>query len=164
MAMHKLATDAADTDRYDRARAARTLAVTGLNHALHDGYTDLIYVLLPVWQTEFALSYGLLAVLRGLYPGAMAGLQIPVGRIAERVDGKIILMLGTALSALGYVFAGLSGGIVGLGLALALSGAGSSTQHPIASRGRGARLWQGSPGTTASTTSPAIWERLRSRR
>jgi MFS transporter, FSR family, fosmidomycin resistance protein len=129
--MREPATEAVDT--HDRARAARTLTVTGLNHALHDGYTDLIYVLLPVWQTEFALSYGLLAVLRGLYAGAMAGLQIPVGRIAERVDGKIILMLGTMLSGLGYVCAGLSGGIVGLGLALALSGAGSSTQHPIAS-------------------------------
>jgi MFS transporter, FSR family, fosmidomycin resistance protein len=125
--------DAPSTPPPDRAQAARTLTVTGLNHALHDGYTDLIYVLLPVWQTEFALSYGLLALLRGLYAGAMAGLQIPVGRLAERIDGKTILMLGTMLSALGYVFAGLSGGIVGLGLALALSGAGSSTQHPIAS-------------------------------
>ncbi|AUC94066.1 MFS transporter [Bradyrhizobium sp. SK17] len=114
-------------------RATRTLTVTGLNHALHDGYTDLIYVLLPVWQAEFALSYGLLALLRGLYAGAMAGLQIPVGRIAERIDGKIILIAGTALSALGYVLAGFSGGVIGLGLALALSGAGSSTQHPIAS-------------------------------
>jgi FSR family fosmidomycin resistance protein-like MFS transporter len=131
--MPKSATDTADAQTHDRARATRTLMVTGLNHALHDGYSDLIYVLLPVWQTEFALSYGLLALLRGLYSGAMAGLQIPVGRIAERIDGKIILMLGTALSALGYVLAGLSGGIVGLGLALALSGAGSSTQHPIAS-------------------------------
>ncbi|KWV59885.1 hypothetical protein AS156_02710 [Bradyrhizobium macuxiense] len=117
--------------RSDRART--TLTVTGLNHALHDGYTDVIYVLLPVWQTEFALSYGLLALLRGLYAGAMAGLQIPVGRVAERIDGKIILIVGTTLSALGYVFAGWSGGIIGLGLALALSGAGSSTQHPIAS-------------------------------
>jgi MFS family permease len=127
------ATDAADKPRSDRTRATRTLAVTGLNHALHDGYTDLIYVLLPVWQTEFALSYGLLALLRGVYAGAMAGLQIPVGRIAERIDGKTVLMLGTVLSALGYFFAGLSGGVLGLGLALALSGAGSSTQHPIAS-------------------------------
>lgn len=123
----------AGASRPGQTQATRTLTVTGLNHALHDGYTDLIYVLLPVWQAEFALSYGLLALLRGLYAGAMAGLQIPVGRIAERIDGKIILIAGTALSALGYVFAGFSGGVIGLGLALALSGAGSSTQHPIAS-------------------------------
>jgi FSR family fosmidomycin resistance protein-like MFS transporter len=38
----------------NRTRAARTLALTGLNHALHDGFTDAIYVLLPIWQTEFA--------------------------------------------------------------------------------------------------------------
>ena len=37
--------------------ARRTLVATGVNHALHDGYTDLIYVLLPVWQAEFALGY-----------------------------------------------------------------------------------------------------------
>src|SRR6201996_2794170 len=116
-----------------RNRATRTLAVTGLNHALHDGFTDLIYVLLPIWQTEFALSYGLLALMRGLYSGTMAGLQIPIGRLAERVDGKVLLILGTAISALGYGCAGLSGGVIGLALSLALSGAGSSTQHPLAS-------------------------------
>jgi FSR family fosmidomycin resistance protein-like MFS transporter len=132
-AMGEPAAKAVDIHRHDRSRAARTLTLTGLNHALHDGYTDLIYVLLPIWQTEFALSYGLLALMRGLYAGAMAGLQIPVGRLAERIDGKTILVLGTALAALGYVLAGLSGGVIGLGLALALSGAGSSTQHPIAS-------------------------------
>jgi MFS transporter, FSR family, fosmidomycin resistance protein len=131
--MDEPAAKAVDIHRRDRSRASRTLTLTGLNHALHDGYTDLIYVLLPIWQTEFALSYGLLALMRGLYAGAMAGLQIPVGRLAERIDGKTILVLGTALSALGYVLAGLSGGVIGLGLALALSGAGSSTQHPIAS-------------------------------
>jgi len=127
-----IANAATNTPR-DRSEATRTLTATGLNHALHDGYTDLIYVLLPVWQTEFALSYGLLALLRSLYSGAMAGLQIPAGHLAERIDSKIILTLGTVLSALGYVFAGLSGGVVGLGIALALSGAGSSTQHPLAS-------------------------------
>jgi FSR family fosmidomycin resistance protein-like MFS transporter len=160
--MREPATDAADTPRHDRARATRTLTVTGLNHALHDGYTDLIYVLLPVWQTEFALSYGLLAVLRGLYAGTMAGLQIPVGRFAERVDGKTILMLGTLLSALGYICAGLSGGIVGLGLALALSGAGSSTQHPIASAAVSRAYGKGARGPLGIYNSPAIWERPRS--
>jgi MFS transporter, FSR family, fosmidomycin resistance protein len=124
---------AVEAPRRVSGRAAQTLAVTGLNHALHDGFSDTIYVLLPIWQTEFALGYGVLALLRGLYSGTMAGLQIPAGHLAERVDGKVILALGTALSALGYILAGVSGGVIGLGLALMLSGAGSSTQHPLAS-------------------------------
>src|SRR5580698_5640605 len=114
-----------------RTRAARTLALTGLNHALHDGFTDTIYVLLPIWQTEFALSYSVVAIFRGLYSGAMACLQIPAGHLAGRIDAKLILCCGTVLSALGYAFAGLSGGVIGLSLALALAGAGSSTQHPL---------------------------------
>jgi MFS family permease len=117
----------------NRTRPARTLALTGLNHALHDGFTDTIYVLLPIWQTEFALSYSVLAIFRGLYSGAMACLQIPAGHLAERIDAKLILCCGTVLSALGYALAGISGGIVGLSFALALAGAGSSTQHPLAS-------------------------------
>ena len=92
--------------------ARRTLAIAGFAHALHDGYTDLIYVLLPVWQTEFALGYGALALLRGLYAGAMAGLQIPAGRLAEFCGGRIVLALGTALAGVGYAVAGLSGGLV----------------------------------------------------
>jgi len=114
-------------------RARRTLAVAGVAHALHDGYTDLIFVLLPIWQAEFALSYGVLALLRGLYAGAMAMLQLPSGWLAERLDGRWILALGTALSALGYALAGCSGGLFGLCAALVISGAGASTQHPIAS-------------------------------
>jgi MFS family permease len=111
----------------------RTLAVAGVAHALHDGYTDLIYVLLPVWQSEFGLGYAALALLRGLYAGAMAALQIPVGRLAERFGGRGALALGTGIAALGYALAGLSGSALGLGGALLLSGAGSSSQHPIAS-------------------------------
>jgi MFS transporter, FSR family, fosmidomycin resistance protein len=117
----------------DPSSARRTLAVAGTAHALHDGYSDLIYVLLPVWQAEFALGYGMLALLRGLYSGAMAALQVPAVRLAERWDGRIVLALGTALAALGYALAGCTGSLIGLCAALALSGAGSSAQHPIAS-------------------------------
>lgn len=113
--------------------ARRTLLVAGLAHALHDGFTDLIYVLLPVWQAEFGLGYGMLALLRGVYAGTMAGLQIPSGRLAKRIGGRTLLAAGTALAALGYVLAGFSGGLLGLCAAMALSGAGSSTQHPIGS-------------------------------
>jgi FSR family fosmidomycin resistance protein-like MFS transporter len=115
------------------AGARRTLAVAGFAHALHDGYTDLIYVLLPFWQAEFGLSYGMLALLRGLYAGMMAAFQVPSGHLAERLDGRVILALGTALAAGGYALAGCSGSLAALGVALAISGVGSSTQHPIAS-------------------------------
>ena len=131
--MGELSAQAAGTVAPARSDATRTLVLTGLNHALHDGFTDTIYVLLPIWQTEFALSYSAVAIFRGLYSGVMACLQIPAGHLAERIDAKLILCGGTALSALGYALAGISGGIVGLSFALALAGAGSSTQHPLAS-------------------------------
>ncbi len=102
-------------------------------HALHDGYTDMIYVLLPIWQADFGLSYGALAMLRGLYAGAMATLQLPAGRLAQRLGTRATLALGTLLAAIGYAAAGASGGLVGLCAALAVSGSGSATQHPLAS-------------------------------
>jgi MFS transporter, FSR family, fosmidomycin resistance protein len=123
----------ASSEPATRGDARRTLAVTGLNHALHDGYTDLIYVLLPVWQAEFGLDYVALAFLRSLYNGALAALQMPASRLAQALGARTVLMLGTLLSAAGYAIAGASGGLVGLGVGLLLGGAGSSTQHPLAS-------------------------------
>jgi MFS family permease len=113
--------------------APRTLAVAGLAHALHDGYTDVIYVLLPVWQAEFGLGYGRLATLRGLYAGVMALLQMPSGRLAGMLGGRVVLAAGTALAAVGYALAGTAGGLLGLSAALAVAGAGGSTQHPVGS-------------------------------
>lgn len=111
----------------------RTLGVASGAHALHDGYTDLIYVLLPVWQAEFGLSYAAIGALRGLFAGTMAGLQIPSGYLAEKFRPASVLAAGTALAGLGYCLAGLSGSFVMLAIALAIGGIGASTQHPIAS-------------------------------
>ncbi len=112
----------------------RALAGACLAHALHDGFTDMIYVLLPVWQAQFGLGYGALAGLRAIYTATMAALQIPSTRLAERgLGARGVLVLGTVLAAAGYGLAGLSGGLGGLCLALAVAGAGSSTQHPLAS-------------------------------
>jgi FSR family fosmidomycin resistance protein-like MFS transporter len=102
-------------------------------HAMHDGYTDMIYALLPVWQSDFGLDFAALAILRGIYAGTMAALQLPAGRIAQRLGSRATLAAGTLLAALGYAVAGFSGGLLGLCVALAISGSGSSTQHPLAS-------------------------------
>ncbi len=55
---------------------SRGLWLSCTAHALHDGYTDMIYALLPVWQADFGLSYGALAALRAIYAGTMATLQL----------------------------------------------------------------------------------------
>jgi MFS transporter, FSR family, fosmidomycin resistance protein len=111
----------------------RALAVAATAHALHDGYTDLIYIMLPLWQAEFALSYAALGVLRGAFVGAMASLQIPAGLLAERFGAAAVLGLGTAVAGLGYCLAGSSGGFVTLLAALCVGGLGASAQHPVAS-------------------------------
>jgi FSR family fosmidomycin resistance protein-like MFS transporter len=115
------------------ASRTRVLWLSCVAHALHDGYTDMIYVLLPVWQADFGLSYGALAMLRGVYAGTMASLQLPAGRLATWLGSRATLALGTLLAALGYALAGMSGSLLGLCVALAISGSGSSTQHPLAS-------------------------------
>jgi MFS family permease len=116
--------------RRDERRAA---AVACGAHALHDGYTDLLYVLLPVWQAEFGLGYAELGALRGIFVGATASFQIPSGLLAERLGTPVVLAFGTALAGLGYCLAGASAGFGMLVLALLVGGLGASTQHPLAS-------------------------------
>jgi len=125
------------TDNLDavarKADERRAMAVASGAHALHDGYTDLIYVLLPLWQSEFGIGFAALGLLRTCYSGAMAGLQIPSALLSERLGLPLVLALGTALSGLGYLVAGFSVGFGMLVVALLLGGLGSSTQHPLAS-------------------------------
>ncbi len=117
----------------ESGRQRRTMAVACGAHALHDGFTDLLYVLLPLWQAEFGLGYAEIGILRALYAGSMAGFQVPAGRLASRVGGPALLAAGTALAGIGYLVAGASAGFAMLTMALVIGGLGSSVQHPIAS-------------------------------
>ena len=111
----------------------RALGVACGAHVLHDGYTDLIYVLLPIWQSEFGLGFAALGLMKTVFSGALAGFQIPSSLLAERFGARIVLALGTALAGLGYCLAGLSTGVALLVAALFVGGLGASTQHPLAS-------------------------------
>jgi MFS transporter, FSR family, fosmidomycin resistance protein len=102
-------------------------------HVLHDGFADLLYVLLPVWQAEFGLALAQIGALKTVYSGVMAGLQVPAGLIAERCGERSLLAAGTAAAAIGYLLIGWSGGFLGLVACLALGGMGASVQHPLGS-------------------------------
>ncbi|NWB88280.1 MFS transporter [Pseudomonas gingeri] len=111
----------------------RSLLAACSAHAVHDGLTDVIYVLLPIWQAQFGMSYAQVGLLRGAYSGMMAGFQLLASRAARRWGRERLLVGGTALAGLAYLLVGQAGGLTMLLLALLLGGLGASTQHPLAS-------------------------------
>lgn len=111
----------------------KTLAVCGGAHALHDGFTDLLNVLYPLLQAQFGLSYAAIGALKAVYSGAMASGQIPSSWLAGRLGNVSVLAFGTALVAVGYGLAGITGSLYGVVAGLLLAGLGGATQHPIAS-------------------------------
>ena len=125
--------------RIERLRAGllspkgRSLAGACLAHFLHDGYTDQLYALLPIWQTQFGLSYAGLALVRALYYGTMGGLQVPADRLAAGFSPRAALTLATFIAAAGFILMALPLGFSGLCAGLILAGIGSSVQHPRAS-------------------------------
>lgn len=108
----------------------RSLLAACLAHALHDGYTDGLYALLPVWQAQFGLSYAALAVVRAVYYATMGGLQIPTDRALRRLSARAALVLATVLAAIGLLIMAMPFGFAGVCIGLAVAGLGSSIQHP----------------------------------
>jgi MFS family permease len=123
----------ATTESAVRQGERRAASVACGAHALHDGFTDVIFVLLPIWQREFGLGYAEVGMLRGIYAGAMATFQIPAALLAERLGTAPVLALGTALAGAGYLMAGTSTGFALLVVALLVGGLGASAQHPLGS-------------------------------
>jgi FSR family fosmidomycin resistance protein-like MFS transporter len=124
----------APKDRMARWRPQRrNLAAACLAHFLHDGYTDQLYALLPVWQSEFGLSYAGLALVRALYSGTMGVLQVPADRLMVKLGARAALAIATFVAAAGYLVVALPLGFPGLCAGLILAGVGSSLQHPRAS-------------------------------
>jgi MFS family permease len=115
--------------------AARAVLFTAaLAHILHDGFSDILYILLPLWASEFSLTLTGVGVLKAVYTAGMALSQIPAGILAERWGERRLLVVGTAVTALGYLgVATLASGMLPLAALLLVAGLGSGVQHPLAS-------------------------------
>lgn len=111
----------------------RALATACLAHFTHDGYSDLLYLLFPAWQREFALSLTEVGVMKTLYSGAMALCQIPSGHAGERIGERFMLAAGTLLAALAMLSFGWAASPIALFVLLVMGGLGSSVQHPLSS-------------------------------
>lgn len=116
----------------------RALTACCAAHALHDGLSDLTYVLLPLLAQTFGLSLAQVGMIRAAHRTAMAAFQIPAGLVAERFGERNLLAAGTFIA--GAAFAGLAfvdvnhASAFGMILvALFFAGLGSAVQHPLSS-------------------------------
>src|SRR2546428_11824147 len=89
-----------------KTRARAVLATASGTHFVHDGFSDILYVLLPVWAQEFRLNLAQVGLIRTAYTAAMASFQIPAGLLAERWGERRLLAAGTARTAGGFIAAG----------------------------------------------------------
>jgi MFS family permease len=109
------------------------LGAAAVIHFLHDGFSEILYVFLPLWAAEFGLSFAQVGLIRTAYTGGMSSFQIPAGFLAERWGERRLLALGTAVTALGFIAAGWAGGFLSLLILLLAAGVASGVQHPLSS-------------------------------
>jgi MFS transporter, FSR family, fosmidomycin resistance protein len=116
-----------------KARDRRTLATCCATHTLHDGLSDVSYVLLPLLAQSFGLSLAQVGMIRAAHRAAMALFQIPAGLVAERFGSRNLLALGTLVAGAAFVALGYASGFWMILGALFLAGVGSAVQHPLCS-------------------------------
>ena len=116
-----------------RITPKRTLSTCCTAHILHDGLSDVSYVLLPILAQSFNLSLVQVGVIRSAWRAATAIFQTPVGMAAERLGARNLLAVGTAASGLAFIALGQSAGFAAILAALFCAGFGSAFQHPLCS-------------------------------
>ncbi len=115
------------------AARRKVLSATSLAHLYHDGATDMHYLLFTVWQQQFGLSLAQIGLLKALFSGALATLQIPAGELGKRIGERRVLVAGTLLLSAALFLYSFSTGIAQLMALIVIGGMGASVQHPLAS-------------------------------
>jgi MFS family permease len=116
-----------------RRHGRAMLGTCGGAHFLHDGMSDALYVLLPLWAEAFGLSLAQVGALKTIYSGAMASFQLPAGFLSERIGERPLLVVGTLVAGAAYGAIALVDGYLALAVLLLLGGFASGVQHPLAS-------------------------------
>ena len=114
-------------------RSRRTLLFGSTMHIWSDLYFAMMVPLLPLIAEDMDLSFKQVGLLRSMFSGASAVLQIPAGFLAEMTGEFWPLILGNVWVAAGLMGMGLAPIFASLLAASFLGGLGGGTQHPLAS-------------------------------
>jgi MFS transporter, FSR family, fosmidomycin resistance protein len=102
-------------------------------HAIHDGYTSAMYLLLPLIATDLQLSYTQVGFLKMMISGGQSLFQLPGGIIAERVGERRMLALGLATLSGAFLLLSPAWSFPTVATLCLLIGVGASLQHPLSS-------------------------------
>ena len=114
-------------------QSRRTLLFGSAMHIWSDLYFALMVPLLPLMQEDLDLSLIEVGLLRSVFSGATAVLQIPMGLLAESAGEFWLLIWGNVWVSVGLVGMALSVGFVMLLVVSFFAGLGGGAQHPLAS-------------------------------
>ncbi len=116
-----------------RSQRRKVLTASGFAHFVHDGLTDTVYVMLPLWASGLGLSHAQVGLLKSCLSVGLALFQVPAGCLAERWGGRTVLVLGTLLAGLGFLSLSTTNEFTSMAILLFVAGIGCSVQHPLAS-------------------------------
>jgi MFS family permease len=102
-------------------------------HIWSDLFFALLVPLLPAIKDDLDLSFAQIGLLRSVFSGASAVLQIPVGFLAESMGEFWLLVLGNVWVSIGLVAMAFSPLFILLLVVSFLGGLGGGAQHPLAS-------------------------------
>ena len=111
----------------------RALLFASAMHIWNDLFFALLVPLLPTIKEDLGLSFAEIGLLRSVFSGASAILQIPVGYLAESVGEFWLLVLGNGWVSVGLIGMGLSSAFPLLLVVSFLGGLGGGAQHPLGS-------------------------------
>ena len=116
-----------------RDGSKRSLTTCCIAHAVHDGFSDVSYVLLPLLAQTYGLSLAQVGMIRSAHRVAMASFQLPAGLIAEHFGERNLLAIGTLIAGIAFIALGYAPGYWAILATLFFAGVGSAVQHPLSS-------------------------------
>ena len=114
-------------------RSRRTLLFGSTMHVWSDLFFALLVPLLPFIREDMGLSFTQVGMLRSVFSGASAILQVPAGLLAESAGEFWMLVLGNVWVSAGLIAMALSQVFLVLVITSGVGGLGGGTQHPLAS-------------------------------
>ena len=108
---------------------AVTLRMACLAHAVQDGLSAGVYVLLPVLAQSLGLNLSEVGLFKGLKSLAQGLLEIVSGVVAERTGDAVLLVFGLVVAGAGYLMFAFAGSEAGVLACLILVGIGTAFQH-----------------------------------